>query len=132
FLQYGTGLSYTIIAVLCVLFSVYSVAMEQRSKVIWQTMTKPVAAWQYVLGKWLGVVSLAAVLLGVTGGAVFLFTEYLRSQPANGELSAYRSADESIPITSDREILETQVLTARMGVTFTPLKLDPAAVEQSI
>lgn len=132
FLQYGTGLSYTIIAVLCVLFSVYSVAMEQRSKVIWQTVTKPVAAWQYILGKWLGVVSLAAVLLGVTGGAVFLFTEYLRSQPANGELTAYRSADESVPITSDREILETQVLTARMGVTFTPPKLDPVAVEQSI
>lgn len=132
FLQYGTGLSYMIIAVLCVLFSVYSVAMEQRSKVIWQTVTKPVAAWQYVLGKWLGVVSLAAVLLGVTGGAVFLFTEYLRSQPANGESTAYRSADEGVPLTADREILETQILTARMGVTFSPPKLDPAAVEQSV
>lgn len=132
FLQYGTGLSYMIIAVLCVLFSVYSVAMEQRSKVIWQTVTKPVAAWQYVLGKWLGVVSLAAVLLGVTGGAVFLFTEYLRSQPANGEATAYRSADEGVPLTPDREILETQILTARMGVTFSPPQLDPAAVEQSV
>lgn len=132
FLQYGTGLSYMIIATLCVLFSVYSVSMEQRSKVIWQTVTKPVAAWQYVLGKWLGVVSLAAVLLGVTGGAVFLFTEYLRSQPANGEATAYRSADEGVPLTPDREILETQILTARMGVTFSPPKLDPVAVQQSV
>ncbi|MBY0112839.1 MAG: ABC transporter permease subunit [Phycisphaerales bacterium] len=132
FLQYGTGLSYMIIAVLCVLFSVYSVSMEQRSKTIWQTVTKPVAAWQYILGKWLGVVSLAAVLLGVTGGAVFLFTEYLRSQPANGESSAYRSADDSVPLTPDREILETQILTARMGVTFSPPQLDPVAVQQSI
>jgi hypothetical protein len=52
-------------------------------------MTKPVASWQYILGKWLGLISLAANLLAICGSAVFLFTEYLKTQPAHGELAAY-------------------------------------------
>ena len=45
FLQYGTGGTFWIVALLIVLFSVSTVATEQRDKVIWQTMTKPVAAF---------------------------------------------------------------------------------------
>lgn len=131
FLQYGTGLSYTIIAVLTVLFSVYTVATEQRDRVIWQTVTKPVAAWQYVLGKWLGVVTLSAVLLGVTGGAVFLFTEYLRSTPAQGEKQAFMTEDGSI-MSPDRRILETQVLTARVTEYPEPPVLDEKAIGESV
>ncbi|MBX3381123.1 MAG: hypothetical protein KF805_13600 [Phycisphaeraceae bacterium] len=131
FLQYGTGLSYTIIAVLTVLFSVYTVATEQRDRVIWQTVTKPVAAWQYVLGKWLGVVMLSAVLLSVTGGAVYLFTEYLRSQPAQGERKAFVTEDGSV-MSADRRILETQVLTARVTVLPEPPALDEKAINESV
>lgn len=131
FLQYGTGLSYTIIAVLTVLFSVYTVATEQRDRVIWQTVTKPVAAWQYVLGKWLGVVTLSAVLLSVTGGAVYLFTEYLRSGPAQGESEAFVANDGSV-ISADRRVLETQVLTARVTVLPEPPPLDEKAINESV
>ncbi len=112
FIQYGTGGTFWLIAVLVLTFSASSVAFEQRDKVIWQTMTKPVAAWQYILGKWLGVASLAAVLLGVSGSGVFLFTEYLRSQPAWHETTPYQ-VDETGRISEDRFILETQVLAAR-------------------
>lgn len=117
FLQYGIGLSYAIIGTLTALFSVYTVATEQRDRVIWQTVTKPVAAWQYVLGKWLGVVALSAILLAVTGGAVFMFTEYLRATPAQGEREAYVTRDMT-PVTPDRRILETQILTARVPIKF--------------
>ena len=61
FLQYGTGGTFWIIAVLVLFLAVGSVAFEQRDRIIWQTMTKPVAPWQYLLGKWLGVVGIAAV-----------------------------------------------------------------------
>ncbi len=133
FLQYGTGLSYTIIAALTVLFSVYTVATEQRDRVIWQTVTKPVAAWQYVIGKWLGVVSLSAVLLCVTGGAVFLFTEYLRGTPAQGEREAYITKDmQGAPITPDRRILETQILTARVSFEISPPILDEKAFNENV
>ncbi len=114
FLQYASGFTFLFIALLVVFFGAATVTYEQREKVIWQTMTKPVAAWQYLLGKWLGVVALAAVLLSVSASGVFLFTEYLRNQPAVGELEAYQALDGS-GITEDRLILETQVLTSRVS-----------------
>jgi hypothetical protein len=116
FLQYGTGGSFWIIAVLTLLLAVGTVAFEQRDKIIWQTMTKPVAAWQYVLGKWLGVAGVAAVLLGVSTAGVFLFTEYLRRQPAMGERAPFVPEQELQRVTEDRYVLEFQVLAARRSV----------------
>ncbi len=115
FLQYSSGFTFLFIALLVVFFGAATVTYEQREKVIWQTMTKPVAAWQYLLGKWLGVVTLAAILLTVSATGVFLFTEYLRNQTAVGEVQPYMAGD-STGITEDRLILETQVLTSRVSV----------------
>lgn len=115
FLQWSTSFSFWIIALLVVFFSAATVSYEQREKVIWQTMTKPVAAWQYILGKWLGVVLLAGTLLAVSGLGIFQFTEYLRSQTALGEVAPYQASEGRI-MTEDRMILETQVLTARRSV----------------
>ncbi len=115
FLQYASGFTFMFVALLVVFFGAATMTYEQREKVIWQTMTKPVAAWQYLLGKWLGVVSLAAVLLAVSAMGVFGFTEYLRWQPAKSELAAFVPADGS-DITEDRLILETQVLASRESV----------------
>lgn len=115
FLQYGTGGSFWIIAVLVLFFAAATVSFEQRDKQIWQTMTKPVAPWQYILGKWIGVSGLAAVLLAVCTSGVFLFTEYLRQQPAVGETTQLVAKGEQV-LTEDRMILETQVLSARKSV----------------
>ncbi len=123
FLQYGTGGSFWIIAVLTLFFSASTVAFEQRDRQIWQTMTKPVASWQYLLGKWLGVVTLNAVLLAVCCAGIFLFTEYLRKQPAEGEQTRVVAAAEGI--SKDRMLLETQVLAARERVT----PADPVAID---
>jgi len=117
FLQYATGGTYVLLAVLTVFFSVATVSFEQRDKTIWQTVTKPVAAWQYVLGKWLGVMVLNAALLGVCASGIFMFTEYLRAQPAIGERSAYDSAADDEGLSRDRLLLETRVLTARKTST---------------
>jgi len=114
FLQWATGGSFWIIATMVVFFSVGTVAFEQRDKIIWQTMTKPVAPWQYLLGKWLGVSLLAAILLAVSSSGVFLFTEYLRTQPAKGEVAG--EPIDPMNLTEDRVVLETQILTARRSV----------------
>ncbi len=116
FLTWGIGGSYWLIAILAVFLSCATVAFEQRDRVIWQTMTKPVRSWQYVLGKWLGVVGIVAVLLTVACSGCLMFTEWLRRQPAHGESSAFVSADPQEPVTQDRMILETQVLTAKSTV----------------
>jgi ABC-type transport system involved in multi-copper enzyme maturation permease subunit len=114
FLQWGTGGSFWLLALLTLFFAAGSVAFEQRDKQIWQTMTKPVAAWKYVLGKWVGVMALNAVLLAVSLSGVFMFTEYLRRQPAEGEaIRQVAAAEGPAPLGADRVILETQVLAAR-------------------
>ncbi|MEN0020024.1 MAG: ABC transporter permease subunit [Planctomycetota bacterium] len=120
FLSFGTGLSFWTIAILTILFSAATVTFEQRDKVIWQTMTKPVSTWQYVLGKWLGVVSLNAVLIGVSATGIFLFTEYLRSQPAVGEQQAYVAAAGPSRISEDRLAIETRVLVGRVATDIEP------------
>ncbi len=121
FMSFSTGLSFWTIAVLTLLFAAATVAFEQRDKIIWQTVTKPVSAWKYVLGKWLGVCALNAVLLAVCASGIFLFVEYLRGQPALGERAAFVSlAKGEGDLTEDRWILETQVLSARVTVENDP------------
>ena len=132
FLQYASGFTFLFIGLLVVFFGAATVTYEQREKVIWQTMTKPVAAWEYLLGKWVGVVTLAAILLTVSATGVFLFTEFLRNQPAVGEIEAYKPADGS-DITEDRLILETQVLTSRESVLPSlPFSMNSPEIEQAL
>ncbi len=117
FMSFAMGLSFWTIAVLTLLFSAATVTFEQRDKVIWQTMTKPVSAWKYILGKWVGICALNAILLAVCASGIFLFVEYLRGQPALGERSAFVStAGGKNDLTEDRWLLETQVLTSRVTV----------------
>lgn len=130
FLQYSTGGSFWIIGLLCAVFSAATVSFDQRDKIIWQTITKPVSAWQYIFGKWLGVIGINLVLLLVCGSAVFLFTEYLRQQPAQGEQEAYVAAGGGL--SEDRQVLETQVLAARVAVIASPPDIDPAALDQTV
>jgi hypothetical protein len=124
FISMGTGGSFALIALMTVLFSAASVTGEQRTRVIWQTMTKPVSAWEYILGKWLGMVLLSGILLLVSGVSIFMFTEYLRSQRAYGEVAPYMSYEqyargyqEGVPqhIAEDRRLLHFQVLQARVS-----------------
>jgi ABC-type transport system involved in multi-copper enzyme maturation permease subunit len=110
FLQYATGGTFWILALLTLVFGVTTVTSEQRSRSIWQTVTKPVAPWKYLLGKWVGLVSLQGVLLAVCATAIFLFSSYLRQQPAQGEREAFVAT--SGGMSDDRLMLETQVLTA--------------------
>jgi len=122
-LQWGMGGTFFIISVLTVVFSVATVAFEQRDKIIWQTMTKPVRPWEYVLGKWLGVTMLAGVLLMVSATGLYLFTQYVRQQPALGESAAYVSGGDGT-VSDDRRILETQVLSARLTRPADPPPID--------
>lgn len=137
-LSYGSGIPYVVLALLTVFFSTATVAFEQRDRVIWQTMTKPVSAWKYLLGKWLGVMGLNTVLLGVTAGGVFLFTEYLRHQPAMGEMAyhvlenGHSTFGNPLAMTDDRRILENQVLVARVGKRAETVQVTPAKVDRIV
>jgi len=145
FLSWGLGGTFWTLALMTLFFSAATVAFEQRDRVIWQTMSKPVRPIEYLLGKWTGVMVLNAVLLGVSASGLFLFTEYLRNQPAQGEIAPYvpdpgaelvrDRADESgerrILGSLDRFLLHTQVLTARVGVEPTAEDLNLEALARA-
>src|ERR1035438_5604337 len=59
--------------------------------------TKPIARWQIWLGKWLGIVTLNAVLLAISGGCVFGLLQWRA-----GKLPA-----------AEQQILREQILVAR-------------------
>jgi len=137
-LSYGTGLSYAVLALLTAFFSAATVAFEQRDRTIWQTMTKPVTAWEYLLGKWIGVMGLNAVLLTVTATGVFLFTEYLRHLPAAGEMR-YHVREDGVSthdnpglMTEDRRLLETGVLVARASVQPDAFEVKQEEIEMEV
>ena len=137
-LQYGLGFSFAVLSLLTIFLSVGTVSYEQREKVIWQTMTKPVRAWHYAAGKWLGIMTLNAVLLAVSASGVFLFTEYLRTQKAEGESAYYvdllgRSTRAGSPPPSvDRRLLEDHVLVARVSSRSEPFALTPARLDRIV
>lgn len=124
FLQYSTTGTFWVLALLTLFFSVATVAFEQRDRLIWQTMVKPVTPLKYLLGKWVGLMTLNFALLSVSATGVFLFVEYLRSQPAQDEMAPFVMVDGQPGITQDRELLETQVLTARAGASVDPAQLE--------
>jgi hypothetical protein len=102
-------LAYSITAVTFLLscltiFLAKSLSDDLAGKQILMLMTKPLARWQYIIGKWLGIVLLNTVLLTVSGLGIYGLTRYVASRPA---------ADEW-----DKERLANQVLVARHGSSF--------------
>ena len=132
FMKWGVSGTYGVLALLTLFFSVATVAFEQRDRIIWQTMAKPVTHWQYLFGKWIGVMAVNLALLTVSASGVFLFTEYLRSLPAQGEVRAYVNAAGDERPTDDRLLLETQVLVARDARQPTLPEISPQLVDRVV
>lgn len=116
-LSYGVTLSGGLLSIVMLLVAVAVVAGDIEDKTIHLLIAKPMARWKYLLGRWIGVVMLGALLLGTAGGSVYLLAQYLREQPA----------DDAI----DRGAVETEVFTARQEIRPTPPDVQ-AEVERRI
>ncbi|MBX3354818.1 MAG: ABC transporter permease subunit [Phycisphaeraceae bacterium] len=112
FLSWSLGVTFGLAGLLTLVLACATVALEIRDRQIWQTLTKPVDRMRYILGKWLGVVAVNAVLLLVSGVSILLFVEYMRTQPAQDFL--------------DEMAVRDEVLAARVGVrpVYEPLSPD--------
>jgi hypothetical protein len=98
-LSWGTAITAVELALVTVLLSVSVVASDVRQRQVFVTATKPLPRWQYLLGRWLGVVALDAVLLGIAAAAIYGTAQYLRDDDAL-----------NVP---DRRAVETEVFAAR-------------------
>jgi len=108
FFAYGVGLTSLLLSLVTIFVSVGVVSSDVRTKQIFTVATKPLARWQYIIGRWGGVVLLDAVLLAVAAGAIYGLGQYLRGGQA-------LNAD-------DRRTVETEVFTARKRVRPDPIE----------
>jgi len=101
FLSWSLRATMFLLSLLTVFLACGTLATEVEQKQIFTTMTKPIGRGKYLLGKWLGIALLDALLLVVAGTAIYLVTVFYLAQlpPRDG---------------FDRIAIQEQVLTARV------------------
>ncbi len=80
FLDYSTTVVSVLLSLVVVLLSVGLISGDVASKQVLMLCTKPLSRWQYVIGRWLGVVLLAGALQGGAYAAIYMTTQYLRGR----------------------------------------------------
>ena len=115
FLSDSMSLVYTLAACMTLVLACATVSFEVRDRQIWHLVTKPMGRLEYMLGKWVGLVSLNLILLVIGGVSIFSFTQYLGTR-ADDPMQAIEVHDE--------------VLTARVGVLPTFDKLTEEEVRE--
>jgi hypothetical protein len=99
FLDWSLSGASALLALITIALSCSSVCGDIESHRIHMALSKPLRRWEYLLGKWLGVVLLDLLFVALVGLGVYAFAESLSRSPA---------ADNA-----DLRAVEEQVLTAR-------------------
>ncbi|MFP4104806.1 MAG: ABC transporter permease [Phycisphaerae bacterium] len=112
FLSYGTSMTALLLSLVTLFLSVSVVASDVETRTIFTTCTKPLSRWQYIIGRWFGVLLFDVILLAVAAVALLSFAFYLRTQePLNAR---------------DRRVVESEVFAARRRVS--PVQPDVEAL----
>ena len=109
------------LCLMTVFVSCQTVCDELYYKQIFLTMSKPVSRMQYLLGKWLGVSLLNAVLVSVACGGTYIMTQSLATTVA------YSSVD-----FSDYESVMNEVMVARESSVPFEKERDPYEFQQNV
>lgn len=78
FLAYSTSLTQLLLCLVTIFLTTNIVTGDIRHKYIFTVASKPLARWQYVLGRWCGVVLLNMLLLAAAMGAIYFLAQHLR------------------------------------------------------
>jgi len=95
----GTGL---ILSLLTIFLACGSICGDIESSRIHTTLAKPLHRWEYLAGKWLGIVLFDLLLVALAGAGTATFVRVLARTPATDQ--------------ADRDAVDHQVLTARAAV----------------
>ncbi|MCC7407866.1 MAG: ABC transporter permease [Phycisphaeraceae bacterium] len=96
-----------ILGLMTIFLSCATVAGDLRHRQIYLTLTKPLGRWGYLLGKWVGIMALNALLIVVTGIGVYSFVILL-------ERSGTQRDD------YDQQSVRREVLVARVSAQAKP------------
>lgn len=113
FLSYSISATGVLLSLVTVLATARVVTSDVEEKQIYLLAVKPVARWQYIVGRWLGVLLLDALLLAIAGGVIYGVARNMQNR---------RAVD-----AADRRAIETEIFAARREV-----KPDPFDVETAI
>ncbi|MFW5841169.1 MAG: hypothetical protein ACOCZE_11360 [Planctomycetota bacterium] len=102
FLSYSVSAIAVLLSIVTVLLTVHVLSSDVEQKFVMTVATKPVARWQYVLGRWVGVVLLNAVFVLIAGAAAY------------GQVQYMRHAGQMNP--QDRQKIESEIFVARRQV----------------
>ncbi|MFH0954335.1 MAG: ABC transporter permease [Verrucomicrobiota bacterium] len=110
---YALGLAALILSLATVWAGCAAVSVEIQNRQLHLVLTKPVRRIQVWLGKWLGLLFVNAVLLGVCGAGVYAMLRW--------------STRAELLSPADRQALRSEILTARRNVPAQPVNVDGTA-----
>ncbi len=114
FVSYGLGLVNLLLCLLTIAVAAFTLSNDLKRRHLYLVVTKPVARYQVIVGKLLGILLLNVVLLGVFGGVIYGCTWVV-----------YRYADAADP---QRQRVAVEFFTARSGLK---AQYDQEAVRKS-
>jgi len=130
FMTYSLGFSGFVLSLLTIFFACRSLSNEIATRQIYGIVSKPVPRWQILIGKWVGVMTLNAVLLGLVGLGTYVgtktitwqFKRHLRHElMTSGGLTPKQSGDAVAALDRVRGIgktgMESPVITAMSQAT---------------
>ena len=123
FLAYSISATQVLLAMVTIFMATGIVAGDVRRKTIFTVASKPLRRWQYVLGRWLGIVALNAVLLAATLGMVYGLAQYLRGQPTRTEKDLAAGQRPTRTVDMDRVGVESGIFTASVNTVGAALRI---------
>lgn len=124
FLAYSSGLTQLLLGVATVLLGCRAVSGDVQNKTIFLVASKPVGRWHYILGRWLGLVLLNAILVGGAFLAMTLLARYISSCPTETETRIARGEQLDPRLDLDRHEVNNNLMAARVARSPQPYDLD--------
>jgi ABC-type transport system involved in multi-copper enzyme maturation permease subunit len=115
-LSYGCGATGVLLSLMTIFVACSVVSSDVETKNIFTVAVKPLARWEYIVGRWLGLVLFNAVMLAIAGVVIFAFAQYLR-----GRTDLVVDPSDAGAAAGDIRAVETEVLTARRKVRPIPV-----------
>lgn len=83
YLSWGVTMAGLLLSALTILLSCSVLCGEVQKRYVFTPLTKPVARWQFLLGRWVGLVLLMAILVGGVTGGMYGMVWYMSQRPAD-------------------------------------------------
>ena len=124
FLAYSIALTQLLLALATIFLATSLVGRDVHRKSIYTVVTKPIHRWQYVVGRFIGVVMLDLVLLAAALGAIYGLAQYLHAQPTliEQKIAQQRIAPDTFDI--DRNGVDNEVFVSRIRRLPDPMNVD--------